>query len=912
VSLTATDNAAESTTATQVIEIAEDAVAKDFICGDIFIPSNTVIDTDRADPATFTTIVTNNSFATAQPLPNPAQVVGHLNLSGFGSAGSPTFTSGDAQDIFSIQASGGEIVNLSINDGALSDLTANFGFPHQDIILTLYDSNQAVIGQSTGTNRYRSVTIPSVAGAYFIGVEIQRVAVPETGGFQANSNYSLTVTDSTITVVDSGEKGRHFTLDDDFVPGEIIVAYRNDGDINTHALPKIKLQKIPLPSRPELYDEDSLQLVKGKSGIAGHTKKQYATLRLAQKAATLNEIQRLARREDVIYAEPNFIRQLAATPNDTSYPQQWYLNKINLPAAWDITKGSDSVIVAVLDSGAVLTHSDLDSRYTTDGYDFVSQVSAAGSGTLWGSEDGDGMDSDPTDPGDPLDANGCEQTGADFHGTAVAGIIGAETDNNAFTAGVTWLGKIMPIRVTGGCGGYAAAADVSGNSGTSFDIANGIRYAAGLTNPSGALPIQPADIINMSFNSAFFSQTEQNAVNAARAAGVILVAASGNQGSSVLQYPASYAGVISVSGTDNNNVLGTYSGTGSAIDVAAPGGVYSGGVTEVILTANWSTEINPNEFVQFARAGTSLAAPQVSGVIALMKAVYPSLKPEDVDTLLAAGSMTTDLGAAGRDDLYGWGLIDAHKSVLAAQDLAAGGSGGGDGGTPIVVISPPASLTAEPVAFLSAIDFGYSLTQLSFELSTTNAGAIVLNAASSPQAWIKVKRPESTDGMGLYHVNVDRTALTPGVHTGSVNIEVEGLGTFLINIDVQVLSSERLLAGTGGNLWVAAFTGSAGTWADNKVIQPAADGSYTYQLDVTGLTSVHIGAVSMVANQNSPTGPNLAECEFIACTDGELLGGFGISGNMISRTPQPQPITIVPGSNILDADIQLLVWHRLP
>ena len=273
--------------------------------------------------------------------------------------------------------------------------------------------------------------------------------------------------------------------------------------------------------------------------------------------------------------------------------------------------------------------------------------------------------------------------------------------------------------------------------------------------------------------------------------------------------------------------------------------------------------------------------------------------------------MTTDLGAPGRDDQFGWGLIDAEKSVLAAQTLASGGgNGGGGGGTN--PIDPPAGLDALPAEFLKNIDFGYSLTQLSFELSNATAGALKLTGATSPESWITVKGPGTNDGMGLYQVAIDRNTLAPGQHSGSVNITVEGLGTFSVAIAAQVLAPERLQVGNAGHIWVADFAlDNSHNFDDSQIVEPASDGSYSYRLDVTGKSSVRIGATSLFTYRNSPT-HGLVECEYIYCGDGEALGTYGISGNMLDRTPSSRELTLVPGTNMPGVDIQMMIWHRLP
>ena len=310
------------------------------------------------------------------------------------------------------------------------------------------------------------------------------------------------------------------------------------------------------------------------------------------------------------------------------------------------------MIVAVIDTGVLLAHPDLDNQLTT-GYDFISNVQQA--------NDGDGPDPDPNDPGD-LAFGGSSS----FHGTHVAGPIAAESDNAQGVAGVAWQSRIMPLRVLGIDGG------------TPFDVIQAVLYAAGMTNQSGTLPLQPADIINMSLGSNFSSQSEQAIVDQVRAAGVIVVASAGNDASDIPSYPAAYNGVVSVAATTILNSAAPYSNFGATIDVAAPGGynatdLNGDGIGDGVISAMGDDgSVGPVQFGYAALSGTSMAAPHVAGVAALMKAVHPNLTPDEFDNALAAGDLTDDLGTPGRDNIYGFGLINAQMAVLAALALATG------------------------------------------------------------------------------------------------------------------------------------------------------------------------------------------------------------------------------------------------
>ncbi|MDH5219513.1 MAG: S8 family serine peptidase, partial [Gammaproteobacteria bacterium] len=199
----------------------------------------------------------------------------------------------------------------------------------------------------------------------------------------------------------------------------------------------------------------------------------------------------------VEYAEIDRWVTPARIPNDPKYSQQWSLSGefaggINMPATWDMTTGSADVVVAVVDTG-VRPHPDFDSRLLP-GYDFISTSSVG--------NDGNGRDSDASDPGDwSTSSDFCGAASSTWHGTHVAGIIAAETDNSAGIAGINWKSKILPVRTLGRCGGYMS------------DIADGIRWAAGLAVSGVPQNKNPAHVINLSLGApGGCGKTEQNAI----------------------------------------------------------------------------------------------------------------------------------------------------------------------------------------------------------------------------------------------------------------------------------------------------------------------------------------------------------------------------------------------------------------
>jgi serine protease len=275
------------------------------------------------------------------------------------------------------------------------------------------------------------------------------------------------------------------------------------------------------------------------------------------------------------------------------------------------------------------------------------------------------------------------------------------------------------------------------------------------------VPSQPAQIINLSLGGAPFSPATQELFNQVRAAGIVVVAAAGNEASSAPSYPAAYDGVISVSAVDAQRRLTAYSNTGPTVDVAAPGGDNSvdlngDGYPDGILSTGGTINDNTVNFVYSFLNGTSMAAPHVAGVLALMKSVNPVLQPDDIDALLTSGLLSDDLGAPGRDDQYGHGIINAQRSVLAALEAAG---------------SSPAD-NPRLVSSASTLNFGSSTTALTLVLSNGGKGDLtVLNVAAS-EPWLELE-PVNVDGSGLgeYAVNVTRDNLAPGIYAADITAQ---------------------------------------------------------------------------------------------------------------------------------------------
>ena len=362
-------------------------------------------------------------------------------------------------------------------------------------------------------------------------------------------------------------------------------------------------------------------------------------------------MQEIAASGNVEYIEIDQMLQPTATPNDPRYSDQWHYFEnaagINAPAAWDNATGT-GVTVAVLDTG-YRPHADLNANLLP-GYDMISNLSVA--------NDGGGRDSDARDPGDAVSANECGYThsarNSSWHGTHVAGTVAAAANNGEGVVGVAYDSKVVPVRVLGKCGGITS------------DIADGIIWAAGGSVSGVPANPNPADVINMSLGgSGSCSSTTQNAINQARANGAVVVIAAGNDNDNSANYnPGNCSGVVNVASVGRNGGRAYYSNYGSNIDVAAPGGAQSfANDPEGVLSTYNSGNNTPSSDSYSYSQGTSMAAPHVAGVAALIKQAKPSATPDEIESILK----NTTKSFAATCNSCGTGIVDAAAAVLEAS-----------------------------------------------------------------------------------------------------------------------------------------------------------------------------------------------------------------------------------------------------
>lgn len=458
--------------------------------------------------------------------------------------------------------------------------------------------------------------------------------------------------------------------------------------------------------------------------------------------------QRLAAHADVEWAVPAYRRFAFAAPNDPYYGPnqvtvtptagQWYLrapdatlvSAINAVGAWDVTNGSPSVTVAVLDTG-ITAHPDLAGK-SHPGYDFVASTPDT---------PGD-SDADPSDPGD-WDTT----SNSSWHGTETAGIVGAATDNGVGIAGTGRNVMVLPVRVLGRGGGF------------DDDIIAGMRWAGGLTG-SPTTNAHPAKVINMSLGSTgACTPAYADAIAELNRAGVTVVVAAGNESGAAVGTPANCPGALSVAGLRHSGTKVGYSNVGPENAIAAPGGNCvneAGACLYPIMTTSNSGATTPASPVYTgsggnASLGTSFSSPQVAGVVALMLSADPTLTPARVRQVLQATARPFPTStavaacrppsAAAQNECYcttttcGAGMLDAAAAVAA---VAGGGLVPPTVSIAASTTEPAVNTTVTLDAGASTADAGRTVTGWQWSVVGGTASASLTGSTTGPTASLRV------------------------------------------------------------------------------------------------------------------------------------------------------------------------------
>lgn len=814
------------------------------LSGTLSIIESSAVDSDLNDPnQTGYQRNDNTESATWQPqsITTPVLLTGTVNTVGTGPAGRNQ-TLGDRDDYFLVELAAGQVVEL--------EFASDPG--DSDVDLFVYDAEGNQVGVSDGTDsRYECVTITR-AGTYYVNpyayinasIYSLRIGAPGTGSSCGNATAALDSAALLAREHASGSPKRPSTA--------ALADHRGllaRAGVSLETVIGAGPQKLRLPQGPSAR-RAGLDLLRGggrssaldsaqhKSALAAGGAASSALSRIESLATTLRYAKVLRASGSYAYVEPDWTLRRTATigsfpPNDRYYGyQRWHYEQIRLPEAINRINALTSPpiqrpLVAVIDSGVVLSHPDLAPQLDSNGRSFVGGVSTAS-----GDDQSSAADNSV------------------FHGTHVAGTIAASTFDGVGAAGVAPMAQILPLNVFG-----------SGEGASTSDIANAILYAARLGNSSGTLPGRRADVINMSLGGGgSCSSAFQQAITAARGAGVIVVAATGNESATTVGQPANCTGVIAVSATQPNKGIAPYSNTGSAVRVAAPGGntgqstTGNGQPDGVFSTmASFDTSGSRIHTLGFLQ-GTSMASPHVAGVMALMRYVHPGLAVEEVDSLFANGSLTDDLGSTGRDTRYGWGLINADKAVVAALSLV---------GT--VPPAPAGEVMAEP----SSLDFGSFQTSGTLTLSLNGSSSERVTAVTSSNAALTVSAGSSvgSNGLGSYNLSVNRAALAHGSHYLTLTVSVSGGGrsSFTVPVAITKTAAGTVRAGGFGPVYV--------------LLQDPDDDSYqlTVQATYSELTGAYRWSAAGYARSKLQViaGTDLDNDGYI-CQRGEACGGYPV------------------------------------
>jgi serine protease len=824
------------------------------VSGAIFIGEGQVLDSDTKDPNN--PWIDNNT--NPQTILIPATVGGNADHIQ------------DRYDVYRIRIDGPVTIVL-----AIADPDPFWG----DLDLRLTKTDGTVIEESTGTDALELIetgTIPS--GDYYVVVD----------AYSGSSNYvlSLGITAGASAISALMTSSDALIGNADWISDEIIVKFRSASSVfqsqseistlsNHFGITQISAPQSALALMKVRQSDPSPFLLQQQSGSKGAIL-TYDTEEARKRAHTLRIIKALNDHPAVEYAEPNYISRISLEPDDRFYGFQWHYPAINLPQAWNITTGDDSVVVGIIDTGVLINHPDLSGRILRDGtntvigYDFISNSNRA--------NDGDGIDPNPNDSGDLAFGDR-----SSFHGTHVAGTVAAATNNLIGVAGITWQGKIMPLRALGIDGG------------TDFDIAQCILYAAREdtawnTDP----PPVKADIINLSLGPSNpscsplppISNTLRDAVEKALAAGVIVVVAAGNDSCNVPTPLSTVDGVITVSATDIARQRAPYSNFGATIDVAAPGGNTSvdldadgirDGVISTLADDGSSTLVYEYGIYQ----GTSMAAPHAAGVFALMRAVNPALTPANINQLLDGtladpnkGPITIDIGTPGPDNLFGFGLIDAFAAVNIANSIEGGGAGTPPLDVPVLSVLP------------ERLNFSFSTGVLQIALNNAGTAEMEITAISSDDPWLTIDAPDTpftipagSQTATLLTVSVDRSGLA-GTYLGSIEIATSNAGNRTVSVSMQVQ------ANVGGDVGVVyVLVVDPETLETVAQTQTGATDGYTYRTPRVPAGTYLIAAGTDKDNDRS------------VCDAGEACGLFPLVDN---------PGEVDVSGNITDIDFAVI------
>lgn len=651
------------------------------LAGTIDIESGTRVDSDTADDARLGESIDNGTSGSAQTLPPGATVGGYLSATrGTYNTGTPDrfdFVI-DTEDFYAAELAPGDRVAVQVfrspdQTGPLPDRTLRILKQEGGSLVNVVDpvaSSDLLPLTITLENDFQP-------GPYLIEVTTE-------GGIPFR--YVLTLADQA-----SGSVMNTSYTEPAFMMDEAIVSLDPAVGSKSMAAAMTVSEQRDLGRGTWLMRRDSSRNPAAMSSNQAQDARE----------DTLEWIRELRDQPGVAAAEPNYLysSQQVSPNDDTFYDRQWNLPLTRTPMAWQAApQVGAGVGIAVMDTGMFSASPNTPGNWHPDLDENVRLISGQTMDYVSGDLDIDqdpGRDTNPADPGDG------KARSSNFHGTHVAGIAAA-VDNEIGIVGMAPAATIYPVRVLGRDG-----------VGSSADLIDAVNWAAG----QGEI-----NVINLSLGGLGPSTALKKAIDAAWAGGKgqLIVAAAGNQGTDEPTYPAAYDNVIGVGAVDGGGVRASYSNVGESVAVVAPGGDASrdanqDGAADVIISAWGRDDSGTFEPGYAGLQGTSMAAPHVAGVYALMKGEVPTLTPGEFLGLLRNGDLTEDIGPTFE---YGAGLVNA----LAAMDAALGGNF-------------PVTLGASP----SALQFNSALLGAELEFSVYPGDKTVEITGLTPGAdWLKV------------------------------------------------------------------------------------------------------------------------------------------------------------------------------
>jgi len=649
---------------------------------------------------------------------------------------------------------------------------------------------------------------------------------------------------------------KRLPAEDPTIIGDVIVRFEQAGVSAQRALEQVQVPGYRVMHKG--YSSEYLHLV-GFEALDGHAL-------TVEETGTL--VARLAQVSGVRFTEKNLRMYPYRTPNDKAYSLQWHYAALNLPSAWDVSTGVTTVTVAVLDTG-IVAHPDLTPRVVA-GYDMISDASNAGDGT--------GRDADPTDMGGDEPGGG-----SSWHGSHVAGTIGAATDNTSGVAGVTWTARIMPVRVLGKQGG------------TSADIAAAMSWATGGTVPGVPANPTPAKVVNMSLGGASApSRTYQDVIDARVPAGAIFVIAAGNENTDATNStPCNQQNVICVGSTNFAGKRSSFSNFGTPVDVMAAGGemredLNGDGYADGVL----STSLDDNKQPAYVfNQGTSMATPHVTGVVALMASVSPSLSLAQAENILKSTASASSRCSEG----CGSGLVNAQGALKALSGASTE--------------PPKLGVTS------SLLSFRGSGTQQVL-ISNLGSGSLRVTAAKSGAQASAVTIPASTltipaFGTQTLEVGVNTGGLANGDYSATVTLTGTDASSGAAAGTAAVAVKIRVGAAPDQDAFIAfAYQNSLGEWKvdDEAVGVVTAASGYQYTIELTARTYYTLATIDddndgEYFEDGERTGfwRNVDDFEPIPLTAQQVL--TGISYDLVPLAPVDDTPALVVGSPCtLDTD----------